>query len=240
MRCDWPYSLKPLRQRVSVSVGHAFSSAHALFRSCGQSQRRLGAQTRKTRRVFRVSGHLEEFTEFFEYATKVGEISGLGVLRGLRAGDGRPGPGSRGRAALRSHIRGQGTLFDGRGRADRGRESGLAAGPIPSRIGTPPSWDRLLLGPGRASPASDPQTITDEISLGILGENAFHGTPRNPTAPRLRSRGGRPRARRRAVGERALSTSRLAAIPEGRSGCPRASVACTGSGRPTGGSMSRA
>lgn len=27
------------------------------------------------------------------------------------------------------------------------------------------------------------KTITDEVSLGILGENAFHGTPANPAAP---------------------------------------------------------
>lgn len=27
------------------------------------------------------------------------------------------------------------------------------------------------------------KTITDEVSLGILGENPFHGTPRNPRAP---------------------------------------------------------
>ena len=27
------------------------------------------------------------------------------------------------------------------------------------------------------------KTITDEVSLGILGENAFYGTPRNPAAP---------------------------------------------------------
>src|SRR5262249_26054848 len=27
------------------------------------------------------------------------------------------------------------------------------------------------------------KTITDEVSLGILGENAFEGTPRNPRAP---------------------------------------------------------
>lgn len=37
-----------------------------------------------------------------------------------------------------------------------------------------------LLGAG-ASVAG--KTITDEISLGILGENAFHGTPRNAAAP---------------------------------------------------------
>ena len=30
MRCDWPYSLKPLRQRACARVNYAFSSAHAL------------------------------------------------------------------------------------------------------------------------------------------------------------------------------------------------------------------
>ena len=59
-----------------------FDSAQALvsatpsasFSPCGPPQRHLGAQTRKTRRVFRVSHHLEEFPEFFEYATNIGEI----------------------------------------------------------------------------------------------------------------------------------------------------------------------
>ena len=27
------------------------------------------------------------------------------------------------------------------------------------------------------------KTVTDEVSLGILGENAFYGTPVNPAAP---------------------------------------------------------
>ena len=56
------------------------------FGPCGPTPRRLRAQTRKTRRVFRVSGHLEKFAEFFEYATKVGEICRLGVARGRGAG----------------------------------------------------------------------------------------------------------------------------------------------------------
>lgn len=39
--------------------------------------------------------------------------------------------------------------------------------------------DRLL----RAGANVVGKTITDEVSLGILGENPFHGTPRNPAAP---------------------------------------------------------
>ena len=33
MRCDGPYSRKPLRQRERASVGYAFASAYALLRS---------------------------------------------------------------------------------------------------------------------------------------------------------------------------------------------------------------
>ena len=33
MHCDGPYSRKPLRQRERASVGYAFASAYALFRS---------------------------------------------------------------------------------------------------------------------------------------------------------------------------------------------------------------
>ena len=63
MRCDWPYSLKPLRRRYS----YAFSSAKRSFGPCGQSQRRLGA-----------------------LATKLGEISALAADIGeLRAPEAR-------------------------------------------------------------------------------------------------------------------------------------------------------
>ena len=45
----------------------------------------LGAQTRKTRRVFRVNDHLEEFSEFFEYATNIGEVSHSMRIRTIRS-----------------------------------------------------------------------------------------------------------------------------------------------------------
>ena len=69
-------------------------------------------------------------------------------------------------------------LFDiageptGGGNPDWGRSN-----PIPDRHAA--LVDRLL----RAGASVAGKTITDEISLGILGENAFHGTPRNPAAP---------------------------------------------------------
>ena len=69
-------------------------------------------------------------------------------------------------------------LFDvageptGGGNPDWGRTN-----PIPERNAA--LVDRLL----RAGASVAGKTITDEISLGILGENAFHGTPRNPAAP---------------------------------------------------------
>lgn len=49
--------------------------------------------------------------------------------------------------------------------------------PVPTRH----AWvvDRLL----SAGAAVIGKTATDEVSLGILGENAFYGTPRNPAAP---------------------------------------------------------
>ena len=53
------------------------ASAKRSFGPCGPPRQRLGAQTPETRRVFPASGHLEESAEFFEYAKKVGEISGL-------------------------------------------------------------------------------------------------------------------------------------------------------------------
>ena len=69
-------------------------------------------------------------------------------------------------------------LFDvageptGGGNPDWGR-----ANPIPERHAA--LVERLL----RAGASVAGKTITDEISLGILGENAFHGTPGNPAAP---------------------------------------------------------
>lgn len=69
-------------------------------------------------------------------------------------------------------------LFDiageptGGGNPDWGRVN-----PIPERHAA--LVDRLL----RAGASVAGKTITDEVSLGILGENAFHGTPRNPAAP---------------------------------------------------------
>ena len=50
-------------------------------------------------------------------------------------------------------------------------------GPIPTRH----AWlVQTLLDAGATLVG---KTITDEVSLGILGENAFYGTPRNPRAP---------------------------------------------------------
>ena len=69
-------------------------------------------------------------------------------------------------------------LFDiageptGGGNPDWGRTN-----PVPDRHAA--IVDRLL----QAGANVAGKTITDEISLGILGENAFHGTPRNPAAP---------------------------------------------------------
>ena len=69
-------------------------------------------------------------------------------------------------------------LFDvageptGGGNPDWGRTN-----PVPERHAA--LVDRFL----RAGATLSGKTITDEISLGILGENAFHGTPRNPAAP---------------------------------------------------------
>ncbi|MFV0297671.1 MAG: amidase family protein, partial [Hyphomicrobiaceae bacterium] len=45
------------------------------------------------------------------------------------------------------------------------------------------------------------KTITDEISLGILGENAFYGTPLNPAAPE-RVPGGSSSGSASAVGQK--------------------------------------
>src|SRR5271165_3370745 len=69
-------------------------------------------------------------------------------------------------------------LFDvaghptGGGNPDWGRSN-----PVPTRH----AWavQRLL----DAGATLIGKTITDEVSLGIVGENAFYGTPRNPRAP---------------------------------------------------------
>ena len=69
-------------------------------------------------------------------------------------------------------------LFDLAGEPTGGGNPDWArSNPVPERHAA--LVDRFL-GAG-ASVAG--KTITDEISLGILGENAFHGTPRNTAAP---------------------------------------------------------
>ena len=69
-------------------------------------------------------------------------------------------------------------LFDVAGEPTGGGNPDWArANPVPERHAA--LVDRLL----RAGADVAGKTITDEVSLGILGENAFHGTPRNPAAP---------------------------------------------------------
>ena len=69
-------------------------------------------------------------------------------------------------------------LFDIAGEPTGGGNPDWArTNPIPDRHAA--LVDRLL----RSGASVAGKTITDEISLGILGENAFHGTPRNPAAP---------------------------------------------------------
>ena len=99
-RCEKAYSLKPLRQRAASGSATLSASAKRSFGPCGQNirkhlrffrifhlcgnisdastlkQRRLDAQTRKVRRISRVTSHLEKLAEFFEYATNVGETCG--------------------------------------------------------------------------------------------------------------------------------------------------------------------
>ena len=68
MRGDRPYSLKPLRQRVSAGVSYAFSSAQRSLGPCGEPLHRLGA-----------------------LATRVGEVSGLArISGGPESGPARP------------------------------------------------------------------------------------------------------------------------------------------------------
>ena len=69
-------------------------------------------------------------------------------------------------------------LFDLAGEPTGGGNPDWArTNPVPERHAA--LVDRLL---GAGADVAG-KTITDEISLGILGENAFHGTPRNPAAP---------------------------------------------------------
>src|SRR6201999_960213 len=56
-----------------------------------------------------------------------------------------------------------------------------------------PDWGRSRPGPAQSAWVVDRllgagasiigKTVTDEVSLGILGENPFMGTPLNPSAP---------------------------------------------------------
>ena len=69
-------------------------------------------------------------------------------------------------------------LFDVAGEPTGGGNPDWAcANPVPERHAA--LVERLL----RSGADLAGKTITDEISLGILGENAFYGTPRNPAAP---------------------------------------------------------
>src|SRR5262245_13828376 len=97
--------------------------------------------------------------------------------RTVRAGTSDPHRRPIKRAARRFHFRRQGS-FRCRGPTDRGWQSRLGA------LACRPdhhAWDghRLL----DAGATLIGKTITDEVSLGILGENAFDGTPLNPKAP---------------------------------------------------------
>ena len=69
-------------------------------------------------------------------------------------------------------------LFDLAGEPTGGGNPDWArTNPVPERHAV--LVDRLL---GAGADVAG-KTITDEVSLGILGENPFHGTPRNPAAP---------------------------------------------------------
>ena len=70
-------------------------------------------------------------------------------------------------------------LFDVAGHADGRRQSGLGRPAGRCRRGMPGRCRRLL----DAGATLIGKTITDEVSLGILGENAFDGTPLNARAP---------------------------------------------------------
>ena len=111
-----------------------------------------------------------------------------------------------------------------------------------------PDWPRFAPTPTRhawvvqtlldAGASVVGKTITDEVSLGILGENAHDGTPLNPARPaacRAARRADRPR--RWLPGP---AISRWAPIPAARCACRRAFAAFTASGRRMGGSISPA
>ncbi len=78
------------------------------------------------------------------------------------------------------------------------------------------------------------KTITDEVSLGILGENAFEGTPLNPRR-RGMCRAGLPQVPP-ARWRRGCATRRSARIPAGRCACRPPSAASMASARRMGGS----
>jgi hypothetical protein len=80
------------------------------------------------------------------------------------------------------------------------------------------------------------KTITDEVSLGILGENPFDGTPLNPKAPD-RVPGGSSSGSASAVAQ-GSATPRSAPTAAARCACPPASAASTASGPRTAGSIS--
>ncbi len=78
------------------------------------------------------------------------------------------------------------------------------------------------------------KTITDEVSLGILGENAFDGTPLNTSAPD-RVPGGSSSGSAAAVAAGLCDTA-LGTDTGGSVRVPRASAASTASGRRMGAS----
>ena len=94
-----------------------------------------------------------------------------------------PGPrlhhrGRRRGPAARPDLRGEGPVrCCGPSRPAAATTTGRAAIPIPTRH----AWAvQTLLDAGATLIG---KTITDEVSLGILGENAFDGTPLNTRAP---------------------------------------------------------
>jgi amidase len=108
-----------------------------------------------------------------------------------------------------------------------------------------PDWERVNPIPARhawavqrlldAGATLIGKTITDEVSLGILGENPFDGTARNPRAPA--GCPAAPRRARRSRSPQAFATPRLAPIPAARCECRRASAGSTASARHTAGSI---
>ena len=78
------------------------------------------------------------------------------------------------------------------------------------------------------------KTITDEISLGLVGINLHYGTPINPRAPALCPAG--PPADRPQPWRAGSSTLRSERIPAAPSACRRASAASSACGPRMGGS----